>query len=67
MKAKIEVATVTIDAKEAQSILNALNKGLDGQFNRNDSCFGDALKFKDLLDANFINYTEGVHFPRHRE
>ena len=61
MKSLVNEVTITIRHDEAMQILNVLNCQSYGkmEFNNDNKA---AFQLRDLLQANFINSTKGIHW-----
>ena len=62
MKSETQKISITIEKKDALSVINALRKGLGDRehFNKTDDTKGARNMLK-LLDANFISSVSGVN------
>lgn len=63
MRVKVNEVSVTINADEALSIINAINKGLDSShhFGKPDKSTQGAVSLLKLLNGSFRNSKDGIH------
>jgi len=64
MRLSTEKVSITIDAREALSIINALNKGTGNHMESPTPETKPAHDLRDLLMKNFNNTITGVHIPK---
>ena len=60
MKSETQKITVTIDRREAIELINGLREGVGNCFKKTEHKAAKSLL--QLLEANFINATRGIHF-----